>query len=78
MDEEEEELMNEEPTEEQLSAAEKILKKLNFKYSPDSFHDFDHRRYIAMLEAIALNYDKVEEFDDDTGKFQRNFNKLKC
>lgn len=36
-------------------------------WSPDTFSDCEYKSRIAMIEAIAMEYDDVEEIPDDTG-----------
>lgn len=50
----------------QVDAAKEILKKLHFRYSPDSFENPDLQTHWRNIEALALNRSSLEEVPDYT------------
>ncbi|CAI8018050.1 X-ray repair cross-complementing protein 5 [Geodia barretti] len=51
---------------EQIDKAKDIIKKLTFKYQPDSFENPVLQKHYRYLEAIALEHDEVEQVTDLT------------
>lgn len=54
------------PSQTQIEAANGIIKKTTFNWSPDIFSDSEYKSRIAMIEAIAMNYEDVAEITDNT------------
>lgn len=55
-----------EPSYKQREAARAIVKKLTVNYTVDIFHDYELQKTLAMVEALALDYDSVPPVWDDT------------
>eukprot|EP00043_Microstomoeca_roanoka_P019834 m.230462 g.230462 ORF g.230462 m.230462 type:complete len:639 (+) comp17060_c3_seq4:3221-5137(+) len=56
-----------EPTEEEVGAMKKLIKSMNFTgFSSEKFENPALQKHYAVLEALALNRDISEEFEDHT------------
>lgn len=62
------------PNEQQVHAAEAIIKKLRFPYDPENFDNPALQTHYKALEAMALEKDKRDEIEDHTSK-KLNFNR---
>lgn len=51
---------------EQVDSAKEVMKKLHFRYSPDSFENPDLQTHWRNIEALALNRSSLEEVQDYT------------
>lgn len=53
---------------EQIDAAKELVKKLTVRFDPENFENPKLQNFYSYLEAVALDRDEPEGFDDHTGK----------
>lgn len=61
---------NPKPSNIQIKAAEAMISKLKFSYDPDNIDNPVIQKHYKCLEAMALDKDQPEEFEDHTSSFK--------